>query len=210
MRLLVSLFILLVSFASSSSAWSNDRDYLLVITSQRNAEVIADAARLFYQQHPERHLICPYRRAVMCSFGSCRRQERVELISRSRGILGFGLYGPSVANLVSLLNRSDKPQLLLNSDHRLVATSQFEGRRLFADLAQLREIAKDAAGQRFSERCKRTAQSVSTAGPWIKARAYWTAGGSFNTAQLYAWLFAELGSRYQCCSQANRTVALVL
>jgi cobaltochelatase CobN len=28
-------------------------DYLLVLTSQRNSETIAEAARLFYQAHPE-------------------------------------------------------------------------------------------------------------------------------------------------------------
>ncbi len=206
MRLLVCLFILLVSFASSSSAWSNDRDYLLVITSQRNAEVIADAARLFYQQHPERHDLSIQARSDV-QFWELSAPERVELISRSRGILGFGLYGPSVANLVSLLDRSDKPQLLLNSDHRLVATSQFEGRRLFSDLAQLREIAKVLPGSDFQNDVKQQLSQYPLQAPWIKARAYWTAGGSFNTAQLYAWLFAELGEQIPSVA-ANPTAQL--
>lgn len=192
MKLLVSLLTLLASFASSSSAWSNDRDYLLVITSQRNAEVIADAGRLFYQQHPERRDLSIQARSDV-QFWELSAAERIELISRSRGILGFGLYGPSVANLVSLLNRSDKPQLLLNSDHRLVATSQFHGRRLFSDLAQLREIAKVLPGSDFQNDVKQQLSQYPLQAPWLKARAYWTAGGSFNTAQLYAWLFAELG-----------------
>ena len=194
MRLLVSLTFLFLSLASTAGDWSNDRDYLLVITSQRNAEVIADAARLFYQQHPERLDLSIQARSDV-QFWQLSAEERVELISRSRGILGFGLYGPSVTNLVNLLNRSKKPQLLLNSDHRLVATSQFKGRRLFADLVQLREIAKELPGSDFEEDVKKQLNKYPLQAPWIVARSYWAAGGSFNTAQLYAWLFGALGEQ---------------
>lgn len=159
MRLLVSLTFLFLSLASTACDWSNDRDYLLVITSQRNAEVIADAARLFYQQHPERLDLSIQARSDV-QFWQLSAEERVELISRSRGILGFGLYGPSVTNLVNLLNRSKKPQLLLNSDHRLVATSQFKERRLFADFVQLREIAKELPGSDFEEDVKKQLNNI--------------------------------------------------
>ena len=183
------LLLLLISAASWSST---ERDYLLVIASQRNAEVIADAARLFYQQHPERHDLSIQARSDV-QFWELSPAQRRELVAGSRGILGFGLYGSSVANLVSLLEQSNKNQLLINSDHRLVAASQFDGQTLFPDMAQLREITKALPGENFKQVVAQQAQQYPAQRPWLIARAYWAAGGSFNTAELYAWLFNSMG-----------------
>ena len=184
--------LLLLLLISATSGSATERDYLLVIASQRNAEVIADGARLFYQGHPERHeLIIQARSDVQ--FWELTEAQRSELVAGSRGILGFGLYGSSVANLVSLLEQSNKTQLLISSDHRLVATSQFNGEKLFSDMEQLREITKAIPGENFDQVVAMQAEQYPNQLPWLVARAYWAAGGSFNTAELYAWLFSALG-----------------
>ena len=111
--------LLLLLLLISATSWSaTERDYLLVIASQRNAEVIADGARLFYEGHPERQELLIQARSDV-QFWELTAAQRSELVAGSRGVLGFGLYGSSVANLVSLLEQSNKTQLLINSDHRL-------------------------------------------------------------------------------------------
>lgn len=184
------LLLLLLIGASSLSA--TERDYLLVIASQRNAEVIADGARLFYQGHPERQELRIQARSD-AQFWELTAAQRTELVAGSSGVLGFGLYGSSVANLVSLLEQSNKTQLLINSDHRLVAASQFNGKKLFPDMAQLREITKALPGENFEQTVAQQAKQYPSQLPWLVARAYWAAGGSFNTAELYAWFFSTMG-----------------
>ena len=187
------LLLLLLLLLISTTGWSStERDYLLVIASQRNAEVIADGARLFYAGHPERQELLIQARSDV-QFWELTASQRRELVAGSRGVLGFGLYGSSVANLVSLLEQSNKTQLLINSDHRLVAASRFSGKKLFLDMAQLREITKALPGENFEQVVAQQAELYPQQLPWLIARAYWAAGGSFNTAELYAWLFKSMG-----------------
>lgn len=185
--------ILLAMLLISPVAWSSpDQDHILVITSQRNAEVIAEAARLFYKDNSEHQSLRIKARSDV-QFWELSASERLKLMSNSRAILGFGLYGSTVANLTPFLNKSDRPQLLINSDHRLVATSRFSGRKLFPDLAQMREMTKTLPGANFNADLKRQYSQYKTQIPWLTARAYWAAGGSDNTAQLFGWLFNALG-----------------
>ena len=185
--------VILLLLLTSCSAWSNtERDYLLIIASQRNAEVIADAARVFYQTHPQREkLVIKARSDTQLSALSA--QQRQQLLDRSRAVLGVGLYGSSVANLQSLLDRPGRPQLLISSDHRLVAMSQFGSGRLFTDLAQMRAITKALPGDDFQQDVQQQLSQYPLQAPWLIARSYWAAGGSDNTAQLYGWFFAALG-----------------
>ena len=99
--LLLPLLLLIGAFSWSSA----EGDYLLVIASQRNAEVIADGARLFYEEHPERQKVLIEARSDV-QFWELTASQRRELVAGSRGVLGIGLYGSSVANLVSLLEQT--------------------------------------------------------------------------------------------------------
>ena len=184
--------LLFLLFISSAALPNTDSDYLLIISSQRNAEVIADAARVFYKTYPEMSQLSIKARSDV-QFWELSKPQRRDLIAGSRAILGLALYGPSVSNLASLLEPSDRPQLLINSDHRLVALSRFGGVKLFPDLAQMRDIAKSSPGQDFQADIKQQLNQYPAQSPWLRARAYWAASGSKNTSQLFAWLFSSLG-----------------
>jgi len=188
MRLLL-LFILLISQFSWAAV---DEDYLLILTSQRNAETIADAARLFYLARPEHQQLKIKARSDV-QLWQLSTQQRLQLIKNARAILGFGLYGGSVSNLKSLLSEYKKPKLLINSDHRIVALSQFAGKKLFPDLAQLRTIAKSQPGKNFHQELAQQIKQYPRQKVWLQARAYWKAGGSNNSAEMFAWVFNQLG-----------------
>ncbi len=185
----ISLFFLLISQFSWAA---NDEEYLLVLTSQRNAETIAEAARLFYVTHPDKeHLRIKARSDVQ--LWQLSMAQRLELIKKSRAILGFGLYGSSVSNLKALLEKYTKPKLFINSDHRIVALSQFSGLILFPNLAQLRTIAKAQLGKNFQQDITKQIKQFPRQQVWLQARAYWKAGGSHNSAEMFAWFFNQLG-----------------
>ena len=190
MRQLLLLVILLSSFS-----WSDDKDYLLVITSQRNAETIADAARIFYQRYPEKkNLVIKARSDIQV-----RKMPVIELnklIQNSHGLLGVGLYGPSVPVLQRALRerrtiRELKTAIFMNSDHRLVLMSQYKGVRLFTHIKQVADLAKTLPGENFAQTLKEQIQNNPSKESWLLARSYWQAGGSENTAELYAWLFND-------------------
>ncbi len=192
-------FLLLFALFVSSFSWSDsEADYLLVITSPRNAETIAEAARLFQQANPERQdLVIKARTADQMWRQS--EAENQQLLAHSRAVLGFGLYGASVANLDSLFQQpliqtnTHQPRLLISSDHRLVALSQFNGRKLFDDMDVLRTIAADLPGDNFQQDLNQQLQQYPQQRPWLQARGYWHGGGAANTAALFGWLFQQTG-----------------
>ena len=92
--------------------------YLLVLSSDRNAENIAEAARMFRERHPEFH--------IQARTNAQLREQPAQawvLVAGSSTVFGVGLYGPIVMQLLPQLKARNKPQLLLNSDHRLVKQS---------------------------------------------------------------------------------------
>ena len=186
-------FIFLSILLISQFSWAEvNEDYLLVLTSQRNAETIAEAARLFHIAHPKhKHLSIRARSDVQ--LWQLSSKQRLQLLNNARAILGFGLYGGSVSNLKSLLSKQNKPKLLINSDHRIVALSQFSGSKLFPDLTQLRTIAKSQAGNNFHQDLALQIKKYPHQQVWLQARAYWKAGGSNNSAEMFAWFFNQLG-----------------
>lgn len=190
-----SLFIRLLLAATLCTAslqtLANSQDnYLLVLTSQRNAETIAEAARLFNQQHPSLKL----QARSDAQLWQLTPSERKALIDNSHALLGLGLYGPSVADLQPLLKQNQKPQLLINSDHRLVALSQFRQQSIFKSPQQLRDIAKSLPGENFSAELAQQIQQHPQQADWLIARGYWQAGGSANSAELFAWMYQQMGS----------------
>lgn len=182
-----------VTLFLSQFCWANaDKDYLLVLTSQRNAETIAEAARLFYLNHPQ-HSDLIIKARTDTQLWALSNEQRISLITNSRGVLGFGLYGASVANLKPIFSQSVVPRLLISSDHRLVAESQFFKQRLFPNFEQLGNITKALPGDNFQQDLTEQRQKYPRQAAWIQARGYWQAAGVENTAALFAWFFTQLG-----------------
>ena len=187
-------FFILCLFFISSLCTAIEDDYLLVLTSQRNSETIAEAARLFYIAHPnKKHLIIKARSDVQ--LWELSSEERSVLINNSRALLGFGLYGASVPNLKSLLTQYKKPKLLINSDHRLVALSQFSKTRIFPNLTIMRDIAKNQPGANFKQDLDQQIIQYPNKKEWLQARGYWKAGGANNSAEMFAWFFNVLNEK---------------
>ena len=161
--------------------------YLLVVSSERNAETIAEAARMFKERHPEFHIQARTDVQLREQPGQARA-----LVAGSSAVLGVGLYGPIVMQLLPQLKARNKPQVLLNSDHRLVKQS-FWRAPLFADDARLREISGNRPTGAFYEWLQAQLQRYPEQTPWIRARSYWQAGGSDNVSRLFAWLHQQLG-----------------
>ncbi|NTS76306.1 cobaltochelatase subunit CobN [Catenovulum sp. SM1970] len=188
-------FLLLLLLFVSQIAWAKaNSDYLLVITSQRNAETVAEAARLFHLAHPkQKHLTIKARTANQ--LWQMPQADSTKLINQSQGVLAFGLFGASVANLTSVFEQASNRQqrIIINSDHRLVALSQFNGQLLFPDLTELREIAKSQPGANYQADLAAQIARYPDKAVWLQARGYWHAAGASNTAQLFAWFFNQLG-----------------
>ena len=187
-RLFLFLIPACLSWLCHGEPYSASRTpYLLVLSSQRNAETIAEAARMFKERHPEFQI-------------QARTDEQLReqpeqaraLIAGSSAILGMGLYGPAVMQLLPQLEVRNRPQLLLNSDHRLVKQS-FWRAPLFTDDSQLREISGSMPTGAFDEWLQSQLQRYPKQTPWITARSYWQAGGSENARRLFAWLHQQLG-----------------
>ena len=166
-----------------------EKPQVLVLTSARNAETIADAARLFADQYPH------YRVAARSEtqLWEMTPPQIQALLDDADLVLGMGLFGASVAELEPRLRATTTPLLIMNSDHRLIRLSQLYGTDVFADDAQLGHIAGIQPGHDFDQQLDALIAQYPQQAHWISARRYWQAGGSRNAANLLAWGFAFLG-----------------
>lgn len=158
-------------------------DYLLVLTSQRNAETVAEAARLFSQQYPELSV----KARTDGQIYEATAEQRADLVLKAHGIVGAGLFGPAVAELTPLFKQfkqQRKPLLIFNSDHRLVGMSELAGRAFFNSQQQVRELAKQRATDDFATWLNTIKQQNPQQASWLQARAYWKAG-RFNLSAQY-------------------------
>ncbi|MCG8670310.1 MAG: hypothetical protein MI867_12905, partial [Pseudomonadales bacterium] len=82
--------------------WSNVTadDYLLLLVSQRNAEVVSEAANQFAKQHPEVRVQARTDTQLL----ELSAQELADLFGRSHTVFGSGLYGPVVTLIEPYLN----------------------------------------------------------------------------------------------------------
>ncbi|MEM9255262.1 MAG: cobaltochelatase subunit CobN [Pseudomonadota bacterium] len=167
-------------------------DYLLVLTSQRNAETIAEAARVFYQNHPSAEHLRIVARSDL-QIADMTLPERSELIEGSAAILGIGLYGASVEHLVPRVAERQGPQLFIQSDHSLVSLSRWQGKRLFNNSADVASLTVRQPSEEFFAGLESLLADYPGKSPWIVARGYWEAVGAENAASLFAWYFHSLG-----------------
>ncbi|GHF77810.1 cobaltochelatase subunit CobN [Thalassotalea marina] len=187
MRILILLAML---FCQHVMANVNE-NYLLVLSSQRNAETIAEAARLFQLAHPsQQHFTIKARTDSQISAMS--DQALAQLVNNSQGIIGIGLFGGTVAHLTPLFQQSKQDKIILNSDHRLVALSQINGVKVFRDQQHARDISANRLGDNFLQALSRLQEIHPQQSKWLEARSYWQAKGAENTAQLFAWSFHQL------------------
>ncbi|WP_019606502.1 cobaltochelatase subunit CobN [Teredinibacter turnerae] len=192
-------------------------DYLLLISSQRNAETLAEAVRLFRKSHPEL--------AVQARTDEQLREytasELDALFRSANGVFATGLYGGSVAQLSPYFARGSLNQLIVSSDHRLVAFSRIRQRALFATGAGSRRVAESATSATATPTTSATLAittnttllaTLAKSSPegdlnawlksmraqypaqraWLEARAYWQVGGASNTTALISYLYHNL------------------
>ncbi|WP_237457605.1 cobaltochelatase subunit CobN [Pseudomaricurvus sp. HS19] len=162
---------------------------LLVLASQRNAETIAEAARLFHQQHPQLKVIA----RTDTQLWEMNPAAQQQLIDSSSLVLGIGLFGASVAELESRFRHSKTPRLLYSSDDRLMQMSQLYSGPMFNSQEQLRSVAGMHHGTGFEARLAELQARYPQQAQWIAGRRYWQAGGADNAAQLFAWAYAQMG-----------------
>ena len=173
------------------STFVSAKDALLVLSSGRNAETIAEAARLLKYDYPQLDIIAR-------SDSQLSEMETVELgqlISSSRAILGIGLYGASVSRLSSILPHFSKNMLFVSSDHRLLAMSQIDGQFLLSDSNTLRTLARYRFNDDPMLELKQLGKDFPKQIRWLMAKAYWDAGGVSNTQQLFQWYLQSLGEK---------------
>jgi len=200
----VAVLLLLIStvlFSSTQFVQANttdnsavkNQDYLLVLTSQRNAETVAEAARLFKLQYPQLSIQARTDGQIY----ETDNKQRAQLILNARAIIGAGLFGPAVAELSPLFKqfkKQQKPLLIFSSDHRLVGMSELAGKNFFSSQQQVRELGKQRATDNFEIWLNNIKQQNPAQASWLQARAYWQAGGAENSKELFSWVFQQTGA----------------
>ncbi|GAB3278881.1 cobaltochelatase subunit CobN [Parahaliea aestuarii] len=184
------LLLLLPLVSSGAGERGDDALQLLMLTSQRNAETIAEAARQFNAQHAGYRIVA---RSDVQLWEMTPRQQQA-LIDASDLVLGAGLFGASVAELTPRFAASTTPRLIFNSDHRLIRLSQVTLAPVFDSDELLRELAGMAHSGDFNAKLVQLQQRYPAQAEWLGARRYWQAGGSANIASLFAWGFNFLGA----------------
>lgn len=184
------LWLLLAGNLWAQPAADTSEPQLLVLVSQRNAETIADAARQFSAQYPGHRIVA----RTDTQLWEMTPSQLQSLLDDADLVLGMGLFGATVAELEPLLSRTATPLLIVNSDHRLIQQSRLDGQPVFTDGQQLRRIAGIQPSKDFHRTLDELVTRYPRQGEWINARRYWQAGGSANSAGLFAWAFRFLGA----------------
>ena len=184
------LFLPLLFGLLTSPVRADSTPELLVLVSQRNAETIAEAVKRFHQQHPGYRITA----RSDTQLWEMPAEQIDELFQRADMVLGLALFGASVNVLAPPLERSHLPQLIMNSDHRLIRLSQLNRQPVFDSAEQLQAIAGTQPSKDFATTLDQLAAQHPRQAPWIAARRYWQAGGIDNTRELFVWAFQQLGA----------------
>ena len=187
--LLLTPTLLVQASSENGSQGSAGKPELLILSSQRNAETIADAARQLSSWHPQFRVIARSETQLW----EMTPQQIQALLDSADLVLGMGLFGASVAELQPHFTTTTTPLLIVNSDHRLIRFSRLRGKAVFTDDEQVNRIAGIQPSQDFDQQLDTLAAQYPGASEWLSARRYWQAGGSNNTANLFAWAFRFLG-----------------
>ncbi|MBU2979821.1 cobaltochelatase subunit CobN [Alteromonas sp. C1M14] len=184
MRFASLIFILFVS-----NAFAQSHEYLLVLTSERNAETVAQAGLQFQVAQPNLHVRARTDRQI----SEMSDSELAALIEQSHGVIGIGLFGATVPRLTPILRNFAKPVFVLSSDHRLIALSRGPQQPFFSDVSEVNEVSGYRFGKNMAEAFAKLKKNQPKTFLWLYANAYWQAGESDNAANLFAWFFHLIG-----------------
>ncbi|QXO15914.1 cobaltochelatase subunit CobN [Vibrio ostreae] len=157
---------------------------LFLLVSQRNAETIAQAAQQFSSAHDN-----PIIARSDTQWLEMSPDDRQRILKQADAMVGIGLFGASVSEVASDLQRHSPSQVMIfSSDHRLIQLSHSERARPFANSDEVTEIAATRPGDDLSPWLKSLKQQYPKQRDWLDARAYWQAGGVHNTVELMRWM----------------------
>lgn len=162
---------------------------LLVLVSQRNAEAIAYASEALHKKHPQLNIQARSENQLW----EMDPKHKSELVNSADMILGVGLYGPTVGELMPLLSKSQKTIFIFHSDQRLVMQSKTQGKAIFNSLQDMQAIGGIKPSTDFDKSLQALKKQHKEKADWLTFRRYWQAGGTENISQLLAWAFHHLG-----------------
>lgn len=172
-----------VLFASSSAE-------ILVLVSQRNAELVANAARSIKQQYPNAKI----QARTDSQIWELDDKEAEKLANSVDTIIGIGLYGPTVADLESILAYNKNTIFMFQSDQRVVQLSRVKGKAIFNSSAEIDKLGADIPSKGFDKNLQELQRQFPEKAAWLTARRYWQAGGEDNVANLMRWALAYSGA----------------
>lgn len=163
-----------------------DETQLLLLVSQRNAETVAEASHRFLKQYPNIKVQARTEAQLL----ELSPQQRRQLIGSAGTIIGAGLFGAVVNELVSDIPAAggNKNVLIFNSDHRLVALSRLNGAPVFKTNEMVTELTASRPEADFSNWLQSLIARYPGQTPWLQARSYWQAGGEANIVRMLGWM----------------------
>lgn len=183
--LILSLCLLMLSPLGLAQA----SPQILILVSQRNAELIADAAHIVKEKHPEATILA----RTDSQIWEMDHQEAIKLADASDLIIGIGLYGPTVADLENILAYNRNTIFMFQSEQRVVQLSRANGRAIFANSAEVDQLGADIPSKGFDKELDKLQHQFPEKTAWLTARRYWQAGGGENVANLMRWALAYSG-----------------
>lgn len=188
-RITLWLLSSLLLWLSPGLSFAEQSPQLLVLVSQRNAEAVAYASEALHKQYPHLQIQARSEKQLW----DMEEAAQQALIQNADMILGVGLYGPTVGELLPLLSQSKKTVFIFHSDQRLMMQSKTQGRPIFSDLADMKSIGGIAPSADFDKSLQALKAQHTDKADWLTFRRYWQAGGIDNISQLLAWAFHRLG-----------------
>ncbi|AUM12522.1 cobaltochelatase subunit CobN [Ketobacter alkanivorans] len=185
----VVLYVLTATLCSIHSNWllaaSSDMRILMLV-SQRNAETVAEAGHRFLKSNPNFRLQARTETQLL----ELSSKQRQELLESADVVVGAGLFGAVVSELVADLSQSRniKNVLVFNSDHRLVRLSRHDGVQVFNDDKQVETLSAMRPEQELAIWLESMLDQYPAQAPWLIARSYWQGGGEENLQQLFVWV----------------------
>ncbi len=182
-------FIVLTLLWSMGTLATPQQQNLLVITSQRNAETLAEAINRFTNQH-NNVAVQARTENQWLTMSSAKRQS---LLKNADYTIGVGLFGAIVAELTNDVHQVPPRNIIIfSSDHRLIQLSQSLGTPLFNSSDVLRHLAATRPSDNLMKWKDKLLLNYPKQAVWINARSYWQAGGVTNTEKLLVWMTHQI------------------
>ncbi len=180
----VIVYIFLLVMLSTSVGALAEKD-LLIISSSRNAELLAEAALTLKLSPNSIHGSKVYARTAEQWVYKTPIDTKQEILNSVHTVLMPGVYGSMVDHLISDFKTSSKTIFAFNSDYRLTQLSRYQGQYFFNDLKSVKALSSQQPNENFDVWLKEIIKQNPTQQAWLGVRAYWQAGGVNNVVQLF-------------------------